>query len=102
MVLQRRYDAVFVGSLEELAPLALGSAFDIIVLCHTLSVEERGVCVALAGDLWPAAKFVTVVARSGDRRPELGAVVVGLEGPQALLNIVQRLLEPALSTLGPS
>lgn len=93
-VLQRRYDAVFVGSPEELAALATGAPFDVIVLCHTLSVEDRAACFELAQSVWPFARFVSVTAREGDSQPPFQKTVLGFQGPVALLNSVQQLLEP--------
>ena len=92
-VLERRYDAVFVSTLEELVSLAYGAPFDVIVLCHTLSVEKRSKCLELAQAVWPSARIVSVAARSSDRQPEFGAIVFGLEGPAALLNCVQHVLK---------
>ena len=94
-VLQRSYDAVFVENLQELAALAEGPPFDVIVLCHTLSFEERVACLKLAQTVWPSARFISITTQSFGPRPVYGAAVTGLEGPQALLSCVQQTLQSA-------
>ena len=92
-VFEHRYDAVFVGSLEQLAFLAAGAPFDVIVLCHTLSLEQRLSCLELARDVWPQAGVVSVATRSTHGQTEFGSVVLGLDGPAALLNCIQQVLQ---------
>lgn len=100
-VLQRSYDAVFVSNLQELAASAAGEPFDVIVLCHTLSFEDRVACLKLAQTSWPLARFVSITTRNQDRQPVYGAAVGGLEGPQALLNCVQQTLQSTLPSMSP-
>lgn len=102
LVLQRQYEAVYVGSLEEFAALSSGPAFDAVVLCHSLSAEEYERCIEIAELLWPRAKIVSVVAGSGRVQLESAAVVPGLAGPRALLLALQRVLQPIHSGVGPT
>lgn len=101
-ILQRQYDAVFVDNLQDLAALTTGVPFDVIVLCHTLSLDERIACFEVAQSAWPSARFVSITTRSRGGQPVKGAEVGGLEGPQALLSCVQQTLESTLPGSGPS
>jgi hypothetical protein len=102
LVLQVKYDTVLVCGLKELAFLASGAPFDAIVLCHTLTVDERIGCLGFAQGVWPSARIVSVACGSQDTPPEFGTVVFGLEGPEALLNSVQQMLALTLPAIAPS
>lgn len=102
LVLQRYYETVYVGSLEECAALSSGPAFDAVVLCHSLSYEEYEGCIEIAELLWPQARIVSVAAGSGSVQLESTAVVPGLAGPRALLFTLQQVLQPIRSGAGPN
>lgn len=93
-ILQRSYDTVFVSSLDEVSCLLSASPFAVIVLCHTVSLEERQSCLALA---WRMAKVVLVASESERPQPEIDQIVLGLAGPERLLDAVRQVLRPAVS-----
>lgn len=92
-VLATRYDVVSVQDLESMKALPIGSAFRVLVLCHSLSREERREAVALARSRWPGIKTLLVTKpTSMDEDFDADRVVGSLEGPRHLLGAVQMLL----------
>lgn len=96
-VLQRQYDAVFASSLDEVSQYVSAFPLEVMVLCHTLSLEERQRCLDIAGRASPMTKVVLVASESGPCPLGIAKVVLGLAGPEMLLNAVQQVLRPAVS-----
>lgn len=95
-VLDRRYDAVLAGSLETVGALTSSVLFDVIVLCHTLSVEDCQRCLEILSRVGRMAKIVAVTVEGGSKQPTSDQSVRGLAGPQALLDAVQQVLLSSL------
>ena len=75
-----------VSDLKTLATHAETLQVDLLILCHTLSTEERHTATALSHGLWPAAKILTLSAShslSVDGAVELIHIS---DGPQALVD----------------
>ena len=92
-VLQRRHDTVLVGCVEDIAALTLGAPFDVIVLCHTLSLQDCLACLDIVNHAWRAAGIISVASDVDRQARKFGTVVFGLEGPVALLNAVQHIFQ---------
>ncbi len=68
-------------------------AVDLLILCHTLTMEQSGRAVALAAKLWPHAKCLLLTAGVPERAPSCTAEVLdSWDGPCAFLGCVSRLL----------
>jgi hypothetical protein len=99
MVLAKRYDAITVGSIEEMWALPVASAFDVVVLCHSLSAEECDLSASIARERWPQAKILALSVDSSSCWTFADQVVRGLDGPSVLVQTIDRLLRsrPGLS-----
>ncbi len=90
-ILATRYEAVTVGSIEEIMALATDEEFDVIVLCHTLSVEECDLSAQTVRVRWPGAKIVALSAEQGGCSEAADRIVRGLDGPRLLLDTIDQL-----------
>jgi hypothetical protein len=95
MVLAKHYDAVLVGSLEEMRALPADKQFDVVVLCHSLSSDECDLAAAIVRDRWPAAKILALSVERSSCWTSADRIVRGLDGPSALLQAIDRLLQPS-------
>ena len=89
-VLQSRgYRVVTASDTTVLTTLPLMPPVRLLVLCHTLSPEERDQAEALASTRWPDVKCLTLTAEPG-RAPTgiLGQLLHTMDGPGKLLSIV--------------
>ncbi len=93
-VLSKRYDVVSVGSLEELGALPSTSAFDILLLCHSLTTQESAAATQIARHRWPGSKILALTCL-GSECAEVGADLdlSALDGPVGLLNAIQDLTQ---------
>ena len=93
-VLVKTYDAVEVSSVEELGELPAEPAFDLVLLCHSLSWEECRASVQIAEQRWPEAKILALTT-GGFQTPyeRADAVVASLQGPVVLLKAIDQLIQ---------
>ena len=92
-VLARTYDVVEVSSVDELEALAAEPAFDLVLLCHTLSPEECRASAELTQQRWPQAKvMVLITGASSARYEKADAVVMSIQGPAVLLQSIHQLM----------
>ncbi len=92
-VLSRRYDAVEVASVDQLAALPAEPAFDLVLLCHSLSREECRASAEIAEQCWPQAKVMVLTAGGSEALYERAdAVVASIQGPVVLLQAIDRLI----------
>ena len=85
-VLATRYSVVPVSDVDELEAQSPDSAFQVLVLCHTLSERESAAAFSLSKERWPGIAVVSIVKSGSDRPPGPGnATFRSLEGPRALL-----------------
>ncbi len=93
-VLVKRYDAVEVSSVEQLGELPAEPAFDLVLLCHSLSREDCRASVEIAEQRWPEAKILALTT-GGFQTPyeRADAVVAGLHGPVVLLKAIDQLIQ---------
>ena len=96
-VLERQYRVVPVGSLAEMMELPFDSAFDLILLCHTVSDEDCRNCRAFIKGRWPSAKVLSMTRGGRSCSVEVSDIVVrGLDGPSVLLQGIDSLLHVAM------
>ena len=93
MVLATSYEPVMIGSLAELQALAGGPAFDVVVLCHTLSPQECQRSTSIVRRQWPRAKILALSADHESCREQVDEVVECMAGPRLLLKTIDRLLQ---------
>ena len=93
MVLATRYDAMSIGSFEQLQGLAPGNDFGVVVFCHTLIGPECERSAAFIRQQWPKAKILALVSNSDGCSPRTYDTSLGsLDGPDALLRGIDHLL----------
>ena len=92
-VLATRYNVVAVGTLEQMEALPRGSAFDLVILCHTLKKDECGRATKFAQQKWPGIKVLTITApfsECEDLRADIS--VDSLANPTAMFAGITKLL----------
>ena len=99
-VLERAgYRVATVTELSDIAQLVFLEQIRLLILCHTLSIEDCGGAVALVHIRWPQITTVVLIAgQSGCWSASSSEVVDAREGPVKLLNTVAKLVssEPAM------
>jgi hypothetical protein len=93
-VLQTRgYRVITANHASALQTLPLSPSVQLLVLCHTLSLEEREDAAAAARIRWPGVKCLTLTADPG-RAPSgiLGQLLHTMDGPGRLLSMVTELV----------
>jgi|SRR5579863_6177813 len=93
-VLSTRYEGVAVSSVEELKALDTDEGFDVVLLCHTLSVDECELSAQVVRVRWPHAKIVAMSLEQGGCFEAADRIVRGLDGPGLLLNTIDQLTAP--------
>jgi hypothetical protein len=92
MVLQRTGNDVFATTrLTEVEEFLKTKSIDLLVLCHTLSVDERKSTLALIPCLCAETKALVLVA-GAQCHEELHATLDCAEGPRRLLATVEHLV----------
>jgi DNA-binding response OmpR family regulator len=77
--------------------LTMTQRLDVLILCQSLSVEERNGVLATVREIAPSLK--TLIVRSGESVYPIGAQEESVEGvidPKALLGVIDRMLGPTL------
>ncbi len=93
LVLERDYSVATVTSLGGLAPSVLGEQVALVVLCHSLSRQQRIQAARRVRETWPQAKVLEMLSSSENQAVAAGSeVLLGLDGPVALLKKVAALL----------
>jgi hypothetical protein len=93
-VLQSRgYRVITAKDASVLTTLPLSPTVRLLVLCHTLSSDERDNAEALASMRWPDVKSLALEAEPG-RAPTgiLGQLLHTMDGPGKLLSMVTELV----------
>lgn len=79
--------------LSDIAQLVPLDQICLLILCHTLSMEECGRAIALVHTRWPQVETVVLIAgQTGCRPVSSSEVVDAMEGPVKLLNAVAKLV----------
>ena len=95
-VLLTRYRVTAIGSVTALKTLPNTAAFDLLVLCHTLSEGERTAAIQFARECWTGIKILGISAPyASGYHGEADAVVGGLSGPLAMFEAITHLLPPS-------
>lgn len=99
-VLARKYDAVELSDVDELECLPAEPAFDLVLLCHSVSLEDCRTSAEIVRDRWPQAK-VMALTTGASRVPygEADAVIMSLQGPVVLLRAIDLLMQQSPRTL---
>ena len=93
-VLATRYDVVSANSLQDIARLSSGPAFDLVLLCHTLPTDECHAAAEFARHCWPGCKILALTSGAQScAGTEVDRDLPGLEGPAALLRAIQDLTQ---------
>ncbi len=92
MVFATCYDAVSVGSVDEMQRLPGLGAFNLLVVCHSLSINEFENAVAYARARWPDIKIIALTVGEANRVDLSDRRVRGLDGPRTLLRTMEGLL----------
>src|SRR5258708_35201754 len=90
-ILERRFLSVYVSSLSDLERVAKGGGFDLLILCHSLSRHDFFKAAHLVHDICPRLKVLALSSDATAWDPRVSdQVVVGLNGPRALLQSNKR------------
>jgi hypothetical protein len=100
LVLARLYTARMVSRLGELRKELKDEPVDLIILCHTLSEEERRIVIEAASRKSPPKPVLLLVKDRNDRQVWRNSFVVGL-GPAALLTTVASILHAEVPAVAP-
>ena len=65
--------------------------FDVILLCHMLSVEECDSSMQIVRARWPGAKIVALSVEQGGCSQAADRNMRGLDGPRLLLDTIDQL-----------
>jgi hypothetical protein len=79
------------GSIEEMRALPVVTQFDVVVICHSLLPEECDLSALIAKERWPKAKIVALSIMRPGYRSFADQVVRGIDGPEILLQAIDRL-----------
>lgn len=91
MVLQSRYEAVAVSSVNQIETLP-DSHFDVIVICHTLITEECDLAVSICKTRWPGARILALTVDRSSCEEFADDSTRGLDGPATLLSRIDNLI----------
>lgn len=92
-VLTRTYDAVEVSSVAELEALPAEPPFQLVLFCHTLSLDQSEAFAATAQRRWPQAKIMALTSGvSGAPYEQADAFVTSAQGPAVLLKAIDLLI----------
>lgn len=93
-VLEKRFVSVYVSSLGDLARVAGGGGFDLLILCHSLSQQDVCKAADLAHDVCPGLKLLALGSATTEwELPVSDQLMVGLAGPQVLLEKAEQMLQ---------
>ena len=98
LILEKEGYRVFTAmKFGEAIQLTMTQRLDVLILCQSLSVEERNGVLATVREIAPSLK--TLIVRSGESVYPIGAQEESVEGvidPKALLGVIDRMLGPTL------
>jgi hypothetical protein len=93
LVLAQQFSVETADALSELTISAQGESIALVVLCHSLSREQRYLAAQIVKETWPQAKILEVLAsRENQAASANSEVILGLDGPVALLEKAATLL----------
>jgi hypothetical protein len=85
-ILEKRFLSVYVSSLSDLERVAEGGGFDLLILCPSLSRHDFRKAADLVHDICPRLKVLALSSETTAWDPPVSdQVVIGLDGPRALL-----------------
>jgi DNA-binding response OmpR family regulator len=91
------YRVITTTKFGEAIRLTMTQRLDVLILCQSLSVEERNGVLATVREIAPSLK--TLIVRSGESVYPIGEQEESVEGvidPKALLGVIDRMLGPTL------
>lgn len=81
-------------NLRDFDQMSPGVSMDLLVCCHTLSLEECGRAIARASTLWPQIQSLILIWGDRSWHAEIpGRTLDTTRGPAYLLNTVTKMLE---------
>jgi hypothetical protein len=87
------YRVIAVSSIVEIEHIDSADQVDLLMLCHTLTMEECGRAIAVVQSRWPKAKSLFVRSgRFGFHKEFEREIFDAMEGPEKLVTTVSRLL----------
>lgn len=75
------------GHFNELARLSRESIVDVLVLCHSLTADEKRDAAVMCRDRWPEVKVIVLVSFAGELPKPVGEPLRIATGPQALVDL---------------
>jgi hypothetical protein len=79
--------------LSDFDQIAAGKSIDLVILCHSLSMEDCGRALALANTRWPQAQSLVLISEPSDCFPGFSDGVADAgRGPAFLLQTVAKLI----------
>jgi hypothetical protein len=94
LILERAGARVWTAAeLSDIKSIAHAVSIDLVILCHSLSMEQCGRALALASTLWPQVKSLNLSSGCCECNPEISERVVDANrGPAHLLDAVANLI----------
>lgn len=90
------YRVIAASSIVEMEHIDSADQVDLLMLCHTLTLEECGRAIAVVQSRWPKAKSLFLTSgRFGCHQDLTGEFFDSMEGPEKLVTAVSRLLPMA-------
>jgi DNA-binding response OmpR family regulator len=92
-VLERSGARVWTATeLSEFDQVASSEAIDLIILCHSLSMEECGRALEMAHSRWPGVQSLLMMSELSDRYTVSDQIADVWRGPDYLLQTVAKLI----------
>jgi DNA-binding NtrC family response regulator len=86
------YNVRSVMSIEEALLLASVQHFDVLIVGHSVPLEDKKKLVTAVKELWPRLPVLSMVSDPGVRETVADASVVGSAGPDALMGALRKLM----------
>jgi hypothetical protein len=93
-VLQGRFESEQVSSIAELEALDDSKCFDLVIFCHTLSLEECQKAAKIVRSRWRGVQVLGLSSHTKACGPPIcDQIVFGLDGPCILLQKAEQMLD---------
>ena len=88
---EKRFPSVYVSSLSDLERVVEGGGFDLLILCHSLSQHDLRKAADLVHNICPRLQVLALRSDTAAwDAPVSGQVMLGLDGPRALVQRNER------------
>jgi DNA-binding response OmpR family regulator len=93
------YRVFAAGDISSIPPVADSTDVDLVVLCHSLTLEESGRAIARASIRWPAKSLILRVGAESGHSEMISQVFNTLDGPVKFVSTVNRITHSGPASL---